>query len=100
MSELYYGQLVASHNLPTVMLTVDRCRLPAQPLRPQADLKRNVTPDAPRRCCWPTRAVEAGRGQSGQPEPITSSVDGGVSPVRNRWYPTRLNHVLLVGFSS
>jgi hypothetical protein len=45
-------------------------RLPAQPLRPQADLKHNVTPDAPRRRCWPTRAVEAGRDQSGQPGPI------------------------------
>ena len=42
-------------------------RLPAPPLRPQADRKRNVTPDAPRRRCWPTRAVEAGRDQSGQP---------------------------------
>jgi hypothetical protein len=35
------------------------------------DLKHNVTLDAPRYRCWPTRAVEAGRDQSGQPDRIT-----------------------------
>jgi hypothetical protein len=52
-----------------------------------SDLKRNVTPDAPRCRCWPTRAVEAGRDQSGQPDRIASFVDGGVSPVRERMAP-------------
>jgi hypothetical protein len=51
------------------------------------DLKHNVTPDAPRRCCWPTRAVEAGRDRNGQPEPIAQSVDSGVSPVRKQVAP-------------
>jgi hypothetical protein len=51
------------------------------------DLKHNVTPDAPRRRCWPTRAVEAGRDQSGQPDRIASSVDGGVFPVREQVAP-------------
>jgi hypothetical protein len=65
-----------------------------------SDLKRNVTPDAPRCRCWPTRAVEAGGIRTANRIASPRSLTVGSPRCGNRWYPTRLDHVLLVGFSS